>query len=168
MVLEQLALDAVEHRGRLVAASSARRVAGQLRVEPAAAARALRTLRAAGLVELIRPAATDDRFDLTRYLLGETPGLFVLSDGVHPPPPADDRVASARVARTTSGPPRRAGSTGERTTQTPSAVGFDSARTPETTVLPAGEVSSPPMSERRRQPAVESRAASGLGLTWRS
>jgi len=168
MVLEQLALDAVENDGRLLAASSARRIAGQLRIEPGEAARALRTLRAAGLVELIRPAAADDRLELTRYLLGETPGLFVLADGVHPPPAVDELVAPARAVRTPSGPPRRAGTTGEPATKAATDVRSDSARPPETTVLLKDEVSSSRMSERRHQPAVESGSEPGLGLTERS
>lgn len=79
IVLEQLALEAIEKDGRLVAATSARRIAEQLRVDPGEAARALRVLRAAGLVGLLGSGPAGRRFGLASYVLGEIPGLVVLA-----------------------------------------------------------------------------------------
>jgi DNA-binding transcriptional ArsR family regulator len=58
MVLEQLGFDAHLDSGRLVAASSARRIAEQLKVDPDAVAEALRVLRRAGIVDLVRPGTS--------------------------------------------------------------------------------------------------------------
>jgi hypothetical protein len=54
MVFEEIALDAVTEDGRLVAGTSARRVAELLGVDPSTAAAALRVRRDQGLVGLER------------------------------------------------------------------------------------------------------------------
>ena len=77
VTLEDVALDAVAEDGQLVARTSARQVAERLRIDPAAAAGALRVLRDRGLVRLEpdqRPGLAR-RFGLWVYMLGPIPGL---------------------------------------------------------------------------------------------
>ena len=78
MALEEVALDAVAEDSRLVAHTSARRVANLLQVDPGSAARALRVLRERGLVVLERGKGPDGRFGLSVYVLGKIAGLTVL------------------------------------------------------------------------------------------
>jgi DNA-binding transcriptional ArsR family regulator len=81
-VLEDLALDArVDERGVFVAGSSARQVAANLDIQPGTAARALRCLRDAGLVVLVREPGTDGRFGLSAYQLAEIAGLRINASG---------------------------------------------------------------------------------------
>ncbi len=103
MVLEQLGFDAHLDSGRLVAASSARRIAEQLKVDPGAVAAALRVLRKAGIVDLVHPGTSRSRFDLASYLLGETPGLLVLRAGAPPQQTGRDSLAP-RPDRAATGP----------------------------------------------------------------
>ena len=87
VTLEDVALDAVAEDGRLVARTSARQVAERLRINPAAAAEALRVLRDRGLVRLEpdqRPGLAR-RFGLWVYMLGPIPGLTVVHAGSEPP-----------------------------------------------------------------------------------
>ncbi len=82
MALEELALDAVAEDGRLVARTSARRVAELLGVDPATAAAALRVLRDQGLVVLEREKGPAGRFGLSMYVLGPVAGLAVAGPGL--------------------------------------------------------------------------------------
>ncbi len=76
VVLEDVALDAVlEPAGRALAATSARRIAANLGVDPGTVARALTQLRAEGLIERSRSQGADGRFGLSAYLLAPIPGL---------------------------------------------------------------------------------------------
>ena len=78
MALEEVALDAVAEDGRLVARTSARRVAELLGVDPGTAAAALRVLRDKGLVILEREKGPTGRFGLSVYVLGPVAGLTVV------------------------------------------------------------------------------------------
>jgi DNA-binding transcriptional ArsR family regulator len=93
MVLEEIALDATDDGDRVVAATSARRIADQLRIDPGTAARALRALREAGLVTFDRRAATQGRFGLSSYELTDVQGL-VLRPCVLRPHVVDPRTAT--------------------------------------------------------------------------
>jgi hypothetical protein len=79
MVLEEVALSAVNEGGRLLSRISARQVAERLGVDPGTAAGALRTLRNRGLVVLEREQGAAGRFGLSIYLLGAVSGLTVVS-----------------------------------------------------------------------------------------
>jgi hypothetical protein len=81
MTLEEVALDAVAEEGRLVAQTSARRVAENLAVDPGTAAAALRVLRDSGLVMLERGQGPAGRFGLSVYVLGSLAGLTVVAPG---------------------------------------------------------------------------------------
>jgi hypothetical protein len=89
VTLEDVALDAVAEDGQLVARTSARQVAERLRVNPTAAAGALRTLRDRGLVRLEpdqRPGLAR-RFGLWVYVLGPISGITVVHAGAEPSSP---------------------------------------------------------------------------------
>lgn len=77
-VLEDVAFDATDEAGRMVAATSSRRVAENLGVTPGTAARALRRLRSAGLVAYARLDGAAGRFGLGVYVLTPPPGVEVL------------------------------------------------------------------------------------------
>lgn len=85
MVFEEVALDAVAEDGRLVARTSARRVAELLGVDPGTAAAALRLLRDQGLVGLEREKGPAGRFGLSVYVLRPIAGLCVLVPGGNGP-----------------------------------------------------------------------------------
>jgi DNA-binding transcriptional ArsR family regulator len=85
LALEEVALDAVAEKGRLVARTSARQVAELLGVEPGTAAGALRTLRRHGLLVLEREKGPTGRFGLSVYVLGRVDGLSVRSPRVAEP-----------------------------------------------------------------------------------
>lgn len=85
VVLQDLALDAEWHDGRLVASSSARLVAEHLQIDPGTAATALRTSRDRGVAELCRTSGAAGRFGLAVYTLRLPPGLEVLSPRVNSP-----------------------------------------------------------------------------------
>jgi DNA-binding transcriptional ArsR family regulator len=78
LVLEEVALTAVEDGGRLVAHTSARQVADQVGVDPGTAASALRVLRDRGLLRLEREKGRAGRFGLSVYVLGSIAGLTVV------------------------------------------------------------------------------------------
>ena len=78
MVLEEVALDA---DADMTAATSARRIAVQLGVDPGSASRALRLLRDGGLLRLDRAAAAHGRFGLARYVLCAPAGIAVVAGG---------------------------------------------------------------------------------------
>src|SRR5450432_3646505 len=81
VVLQDLALDAGWHDGRLVASSSARLVAEHLHIDPGTAAAALRVLRDRGVAELCQTSGAAGRFGLASYTLRLPPGLAIV-----PPP----------------------------------------------------------------------------------
>ena len=95
MALEEVALDAVAEDGRLVAHTSARRVAELLQVDPGSAARALRVLREQGLVALEREKGAAGRFGLSVYVLGTVAGLTVLGPGAVEPRPESPSLEEA-------------------------------------------------------------------------
>jgi DNA-binding transcriptional ArsR family regulator len=100
LALEEVALDAVLEDGRLVARTSARRVAELLRVDPGTAAAALRALRQEGVLALEREKGTSGRFGLSVYVLRPIAGFYVvgpIGDG-----PA---VAPASLGTTNVGTP---------------------------------------------------------------
>jgi hypothetical protein len=76
-ILEQVALDAVLHEGRLMARTSCRQIAEQLAINPGTAARALKLLRDMGLLVLHRDLGPAGRFGLSVYLLNDVDGLTV-------------------------------------------------------------------------------------------
>jgi hypothetical protein len=78
VVLEDLAFDAEWDDSRLVAASSARRVAEHLHIDPSTAVTAIRSLRALGIVELCQTSGVAGRFGLAAYTLHLPPGVEVL------------------------------------------------------------------------------------------
>lgn len=85
VTLEDVALDAVAEDGRLVARTSARRVAEQLGVDPGTAAGALRVLRDRGLLVLEREQGPAGRFGLSVYVLGSVAGLTLVGAGAEFP-----------------------------------------------------------------------------------
>ena len=86
VVLQDLALDAEWHHGRLVASSSARLVAEHLHIDPGTAAAALRALRDRGVAELCQTSGAAGRFGLASYTLRLPPGLEIV-----PPQPGTPR-----------------------------------------------------------------------------
>lgn len=79
MVLEEIALDVIDEDGRLVAYTSARRLAEDLRIDPGTVANALRALRQMGLLTMERTARSVGRFGLAVYVLGTVDGLSVVA-----------------------------------------------------------------------------------------
>ncbi|MGH9023883.1 MAG: MarR family transcriptional regulator [Acidimicrobiia bacterium] len=78
MVLEEVALDAdLDGDGRLVAPTSARRVAENLGLTPGAVSRALGHLRTLGLVDHVRQAGAGGHFGLSLYVLAPVAGMAV-------------------------------------------------------------------------------------------
>ena len=118
VALEEVALDAVAEDGRLVARTSARRVAERLGVDPGTAARALGDLRARGLVGLERETGPAGRFGLSVYELGLVAGLSVIEPRLATPyagtpnmvSPDVDTSGADRPDRTTSGTAAGSGS----------------------------------------------------------
>lgn len=99
VALEEVALDAVAEEGRLVARTSARRVAELLGVEPGTAAGALRTLRQHGLLVLAREKGPTGRFGLSVYVLGRVDGLSVGSPRVAEPSAVSPLMVEPDVAK---------------------------------------------------------------------
>ena len=79
MVLEEVALDAVVADGRLIARTSARRLAEGLGLDPGTAAGALRALREKGVLALERESGVSGRFGLAVYVLQRLEGLAVVT-----------------------------------------------------------------------------------------
>jgi hypothetical protein len=79
MVFEEIALDAVVADGRLIARSSARRVAEELGIDPGTAAGALRALREKGVLALERESGVSGRFGLAVYVLQGVDGVAVVT-----------------------------------------------------------------------------------------
>ena len=106
LALEEVALDAVLEDGRLVARTSARRVAELLRVDPGTAAAALRALRQEGVLALEREKGTAGRFGLSVYVLRPIAGLYVLVPGGNGPAMAVTSLGPTDVATPVVAPPR--------------------------------------------------------------
>ncbi|MCA1677162.1 MAG: MarR family transcriptional regulator [Actinobacteria bacterium] len=86
VVLEDVALDAVlDPAGRALAATSARRIAANLALDPGTVARALTHLRAQGLIEHSRSQGADGRFGLSAYLLAPIPGIYLVEPSAPEP-----------------------------------------------------------------------------------
>jgi len=97
IVLEDVALDAAAStEGTAIAPTSARAIAANLDVDPAAVASALSRLRSLGLIAHTPAVGTPDRFGLLAYVLKPQPGLMLVDF---------DRVATD--LRTTRRPPAR-------------------------------------------------------------
>jgi hypothetical protein len=94
MVLEEVALDAVVEDGRLVARTSARRLAEQLGIDPGTAANALGQLRRRGLLNLERESGPAGRFGLAVCVLGDIDGLMMIA-----PSAVGPHVAGPRMER---------------------------------------------------------------------
>jgi len=101
-VLEEVALDAVVEDGRLVARTSARRVAQRLGIDPGTAAGALRALRQRGLVSPSREKGPAGRFGLSIYQLHPVAGLSVVR-----PCMAEPFTVSAPMSQPSAGQPRK-------------------------------------------------------------
>ena len=79
MVLEDVALDAGPGtNGTAMAPTSARAIAANLDVDPAAVATALSRLRSLGLIDHGPAIGTPNRFGLLAYVLKPHPGLMVV------------------------------------------------------------------------------------------
>ena len=81
VILEEVALQAVDEDGRLVARTSARQLAERLGVDPSTAGKALGALRRHGLLLLEREHGAAGRFGLSVYVFGEVAGLTVVRPG---------------------------------------------------------------------------------------
>jgi hypothetical protein len=105
VVLEDVALDAVWQDSRLVAATSARRVAEHLGLDTGTAASALRVLRERGLLELTQRVDASGRFALAGYTLHLPAGIEVKPSpcGDRPHPAEPDAVQPDTVAATAVG-----------------------------------------------------------------
>jgi len=112
-VLEDVALDAVlDPAGRALAATSARRIAANLGVDPGTVARALTQLRALGLIEHSRSQGADGRFGLSAYLLAPIPGIDLIA-----PTTVRPRTARPRVEKPLVAPPSKPKSRNAAATQ---------------------------------------------------
>jgi hypothetical protein len=105
LALEEVALDAVVEDGRLVARTSARRVAELLRVDPGTAAAALRVLRQEGLLAFERDKGTAGRFGLSVYVLRPIAGFYVLVPGGDRPAMAPPSLGPTDVGTPGVAPP---------------------------------------------------------------
>jgi DNA-binding transcriptional ArsR family regulator len=87
VTLEDVALDAVVEDGQLVARTSARQIAENLRVDPLTVAKALKVLRDRGLVRLEpdQRSGPARRFGLWVYVLGSVTGVTVVDQSFAPP-----------------------------------------------------------------------------------
>lgn len=103
VILEEVALDAVVEDGRLVARTSARRVAEHLGINPGTAAEALRLLVRRGLVRLEREKGPSGRFGLSVYQLAPAAGLCVVG-----PCTAEPRMVTPSLAGPVVGGPHLA------------------------------------------------------------
>jgi hypothetical protein len=97
-VLEDVAMDAVVEDGRLIARTSARRLAQELGIDPGTAAGALRLLRQRQLLFLERGSGPAGRFGLSIYVLARVTGMTVPDWGGEGPamaPPHEDPPLAA-------------------------------------------------------------------------
>ena len=98
MVLEEVALDAECENGRLIARTSARRVAEGLGIDPGTAAGALRSLRQKGVLALEREFGVAGRFGLAVYVLATVDGLTVVTRGTGMPGGAGPHMGQPHMA----------------------------------------------------------------------
>lgn len=98
VILEEVALQAVDEDGRLVARTSARQLADRLGVDPGTAGKALGALRRQGLLVLEREHGPAGRFGLSVYVLGEVAGLTVVRPGPVAPWVASPTLEKAGAA----------------------------------------------------------------------
>ena len=106
VVLEDVALDAaLDSAGRALSATSARRIAANLGVDPGTVARALTHLRAEGLIEHSRSQGADDRFGLSAYLLAPIPGIDLVDPSA--PPTLRPRTQRPRVEKPPTASPSK-------------------------------------------------------------
>jgi hypothetical protein len=119
VVLQDLAFDAEWVDDRWVAASSARRVAEHLRLDPGTAAAALRQLRDSGVAELTQASGSAGRFGLASYTLRLPSGIEVVSPCVGGP-----HAVTARTGEPDTAPhrasPRQSPPSGRRRAAAPS------------------------------------------------
>ena len=109
VVLEDVALDAVVEHGRATAATSARRIADNLGIDPGTASSALRRLRSLGLVEHDRAGGPAGRFGVSVYILVPTPGIELVpapGAGTAEPRTAEPRPAESRTEESLKAEPR--------------------------------------------------------------
>jgi len=85
-VLEEVVLDAILDGDRTVAATSARRIAAQLELDPGTVASALRFLRSRRVLEFERSPGAAGRFGLASYVVVCAPGVRLLPPCGDPPP----------------------------------------------------------------------------------
>jgi hypothetical protein len=105
MVLEEVALEAVEEGGRLVGRTSARRLADELGIDAGTAASALRSLRNHGLLDLERESGPAGRFGLAIYVLHDVDGMTVVPR-VPNPDMVEPYMENPHVARPNAAGPR--------------------------------------------------------------
>ena len=105
LALEEVALDAVLEDGRLVARTSARRVAELLRVDPGTAAAALRAFRQEGALALEREKGTSGRFGLSVYVLRPIAGFYLVVPGGDGPAVAPASLGTTNVGTPVVAPP---------------------------------------------------------------
>lgn len=98
MVLEEVALDAEWENGRVIARTSARKVAEGLGIDPGTAAGALRALRQKGVLVLERESGVAGRFGLAAYVLATVDGLIVVTPGTRMPGVAGPHMGQPLVA----------------------------------------------------------------------
>jgi hypothetical protein len=98
MVLEEIALEAVIADGRLIARTSARRLAEALGTDPGTAAGALRALRQKGVLALERESGVSGRFGLAVYVLERVDGLAVVTPSGGAPGVQGPHVVQPHVA----------------------------------------------------------------------
>jgi hypothetical protein len=133
-VFEDVVMDSTLAGDRLIAATSARRVAEHLGVTPATAANALRRLRHHGLLEHERLTGPSGRFGLSVYRINLVDGI-ALTPCVDEPsmasPRAEDRqqahatIGHAGTVEQTTRPRGRGGETQQLTFTTDLEVGGD-------------------------------------------
>jgi len=184
VTLEEVALDAVAEEGRLVARTSARRVAEHLGVDPGTASAALKVLRERGLVRSSREKGPAGRFGLSVYELGPVAGLSVIQPlaaepCVAPPPAAEPGMAVPCMDGPLTRPaklelPRADGPDGLE----PGTVGRDILASPEDTDPDSSDVTCRPDSHGRRArrpasgappaPCVQCPGQTSLDLGWGS
>ena len=109
MVLEEVALDAVVADGRLIARTSARRLAEGLGIDPGTAAGALRDLREKGVLALERESGVAGRFGLAVYVLQRLDGLAVVTPADGMPGVEEPHVDRPHMATSDTDRPRVAG-----------------------------------------------------------
>ena len=104
-VLEEVVLDATADCDRIVAATSARRIAAQLELDSGTVASALRVLRGRGLLELERLPGPTGRFGLSSYVV-DAPGIRIVQPCGDQPHVGAPSTVSSRLGDPTPRPDR--------------------------------------------------------------